>query len=55
MTHQDFVCRYLRLASSEDDPNTIKLLADVADTNKTRCVAVASRCLVVVCVYIVRR
>ena len=36
MTHEDFVCRYLQLASAGDDPDTVKFLADVADTNKTR-------------------
>ena len=38
MTHEDFVCRYLQLASPEDNANTVKFLADVADTNKTRLV-----------------
>lgn len=38
MTHEDFVCRYLQLASPEDNTDTVKFLADVADTNKTRLV-----------------
>ena len=36
MTHEDFVCHYLQLASPGDDQDTIQFLADVADTNKTR-------------------
>lgn len=36
MTHEDFVCRYLQLASPRNDLDTIKFIADVADTNKTR-------------------
>ena len=38
MTHEDFVCRYLQLASPENNADTVKFLADVADTNKTRLV-----------------
>ena len=36
MSHEDFVCRYLQLASPGDSADTIRFLADVADTNKTR-------------------
>jgi hypothetical protein len=36
MSHEDFVCRYLQLASPGDNTDTIRFLADVADTNKTR-------------------
>ena len=43
MTHEDFVCRYLQLASPGDDSDTIKFLADVADTNKTRWVSNVDR------------
>ena len=43
MTHEDFVCRYLQLASPGDDSDIIKFLADVADTNKTRWVSNVDR------------
>ena len=36
MTHTDFVCRYLQLTDSSSNPETIRLLADVADTTKNK-------------------
>ena len=30
MTHEDLVCHYLNLASAGDDPDTNRILADIA-------------------------
>ena len=36
MTHKDFVCRYLQLTDPSCNQDTIRLLADVADTAKNK-------------------
>lgn len=36
MTHGDFVCRYLQLADCDRCPETVRLLAEVADTTKNK-------------------
>jgi len=41
MTHKDFVCRYLQLTDPSCNQDTIRLLADVADTAKNKLISFA--------------